>query len=613
MKYILSILIIALLCAGSESWAQTYVGYTNGTVNRKAGVRFGTDGTQGMAIYIPAEKAAALKGATLTGLRAAFSTGQITNMQIFLTRELGGQPIATASVTGAATIFKQFYFDQPVTLDGEAFYLGYTLTVSTSYSPHLFDAAADFSDGIAWALSDGNWIDVSRRGYGAPNLQLMLEDAPAFTDLIMKPIAVNGFFKVGSTAEFSGQVFNFGTAPVEGIEVLCKTGGALTRYALPEVTIAPGAVYDFNMPAQELSDQGDLSITLTAETTESTDVHPDDNYADTHIYIYPLDVQRNVLVEQFTTQQCSNCPMGHKVVEAALEKGPDNYITVAHHSGYYTDIYTMAEDNDYLWFYNSGSTFAPGVMFNRRPATDGAASVVLGANDNGEVTAGIQAASVVAPYMGITLANSYDALSGKGIVTAYVTTYQSPSDEVHRLNLCLTQDNLVGTHAGAGDGYVHNHVFRGAINGTWGEDIDLIPGQTVVRSYEYEIKDYITSSVNKVSIPTDTTRMHIVAFVSDATSSPLTCYVWNAAQIGLTEAGGIPEGIDAVSSAALPTLQVVGSQLHFAHCRRAEVWNVAGSLLHVLDHPDRLCLSRGCYIVRLTSPDGHTLTRKVSL
>ena len=34
MKHILSILIIALLCAGSESWAQTYVGYTNGTVNR---------------------------------------------------------------------------------------------------------------------------------------------------------------------------------------------------------------------------------------------------------------------------------------------------------------------------------------------------------------------------------------------------------------------------------------------------------------------------------------------------------------------------------------------------------------------------------------------------
>ena len=296
-----------------------------------------------------------------------------------------------------------------------------------------------------------------------------------------------------------------------------------------------------------------------------------------------------------------------------MEKGPDNYITVAHHSGYYTDIYTMAEDNDYLWFYNSGSTFAPGVMFNRRPATDGAASVVLGANDNGEVTAGIQAASVVAPYMGITLANSYDALSGKGIVTAYVTTYQSPSDEVHRLNLCLTQDNLVGTQAGAGDGYVHNHVFRGAINGTWGEDIELIPGQTVVRSYEYEIKDYITSPVNKVSIPTDTTRMHIVAFVSDATSSPLTCYVWNAAQIAVTEAGGIPEGITAAPSAAQPTLHVAGGQLHFAHCRRAEVWSLAGGLLHVLDHPACLSLPHGCYVVRLTSSEGSVTTRKVSL
>ena len=36
--------------------AQTYLGFTNGNVERKKGVRFGTQEKQGMAMYISAEK-----------------------------------------------------------------------------------------------------------------------------------------------------------------------------------------------------------------------------------------------------------------------------------------------------------------------------------------------------------------------------------------------------------------------------------------------------------------------------------------------------------------------------------------------------------------------------
>ena len=48
-------LLLSLLACVSIAEAQTFLGYSNGTVTRKAGVRFGTGDIQGMAIRIPKE------------------------------------------------------------------------------------------------------------------------------------------------------------------------------------------------------------------------------------------------------------------------------------------------------------------------------------------------------------------------------------------------------------------------------------------------------------------------------------------------------------------------------------------------------------------------------
>ena len=52
--------------------------------------------------------------------------------------------------------------------------------------------------------------------------------------------------------------------------------------------------------------------------------------------------------------------------------------------------------------------------------------------------------------------------------------------------------------------YVHNHVFRAAVNNTWGEDVTVNEGATTEKQYDYTLPE--NWNAEKVSV---------VAFVYD--------------------------------------------------------------------------------------------------
>ena len=56
--------------------------------------------------------------------------------------------------------------------------------------------------------------------------------------------------------------------------------------------------------------------------------------------------------------------------------------------------------------------------------------------------------------------------------------------------------------------YEHNHVFRGSVNGVWGDEISLIPGEEFI----YHIPDY------KINENWNPENMHIIAFVYNRNS-----------------------------------------------------------------------------------------------
>ena len=78
-----------------------------------------------------------------------------------------------------------------------------------------------------------------------------------------------------------------------------------------------------------------------------------------------------MLLEEFTTEKCPNCPRVANFVHKAMEE-PDfagRLNTMENHAGYYTDQLTTTFHDAWRWFYDN--EFAPAVMYDRH-ANDGA-------------------------------------------------------------------------------------------------------------------------------------------------------------------------------------------------------------------------------------------------
>lgn len=621
MNRLLALLcVVCLLLSTNTIEAQTLLGYSNGTAARKNGHRFGSAATQGMAIYITKEKAQLLKGAKIVGIQSAFGTSQVQNLKLFITKTLHEEPFFEQDATGASTSWKSFSFDTPYVMDGEAFYIGYTFEVGTTYKPLLFDESKDMAEGCSWVYQDGEWVDVSNKGLGVANIRMIAEDVPSSTDIIIKPVHVSGYYKQGQRYSFSGQLFNFGTETIRSFVLECSIGDAEPIvYKVDDVQLKTGSTYDFTLPEIEASFTGKLPFTISVNSINGgEDADTSDNLSHTEAFFYPSDVEKKILVETFTGQTCGNCPAGHVALEKAIQGMQDEFVIVSHHAGYNPDVFTTEEDVQYTWLYNSSSLYAPACTFNRMPYEDGLSSVVFITSDTRNLNAAIAKTRNLPPYVGIELGNNFDEQIRRGELNVKVHTYELPSHRPHRLNVFLIQDNIEGYQSGAGSNYNHTHVFRDALSATWGDEIELNEGTSVSKQYAYQIPDAIESTYYSASgqqaqyVDAVLENLKLVVFVSDVSDNALECFVYNAAEIEVTKQVNV--GIDATEALQNSyKLRLCGNKLYADGVfRRVSLYQTAGNC--VVDTDDMshgIALSPGVYVVRGITASGEVISDKI--
>lgn len=611
-KFILS---AALSLMGGAAVAQTTIGYTNGTCNRTKTFRVGNSTTQGMAFYLDAEKALQLKGATLQSFITHVGTNQTTDANFFITKELGNTALYSQAFTpGSALRAKEFDAATAYVFDGEPCYIGWVMNTPTTYPTLSFDLSRDFSEGTCWAYKDNGWVDVSAAGYGAPNVRIVVEGVTAFADMVAKPLQPEGYQQAGVAQVFNGQVFNYGPETVTSFDITCRLGNAEPIvYSVKDVALKSGETYDYTLPEYLTTESGILDLEVTVSNVNGAeDADATDNAGYTSTYFYPEGVEKKILLEVFTGQACGNCPAGHTALANAMKGIEDEFIEVAHHAGYYPDLFSMKEDWEYTWLYGTSGTYAPGATVNRTaiPAISNE-SVVFASNTQSYSNAAVQALRGNQPYVGITMYNEFDETSRKGTVVVDVETHIVPSDSIHTLNVWLVQDGLVSMQSGAGSNYVHNHVFRDALtNSAWGLQIPLVQGETVRRSFAYEIPEqyrasYYADTINYYTeaVPAN---MQLVAFVSDFSgSNPMACNVYNAAKIAvLTD--NMAEGIDCGELVATPSVVTVSGRTVSlpAGCAGAEVYSVTGALIHQAVGEASFTLPKGLYLIRVRMANG---------
>ena len=191
------------------------------------------------------------------------------------------------------------------------------------------------------------------------------------------------------------------------------------------------------------------------------------------IYVKPAAVSRSVLIEDFTGQRCINCPNANdEVHQLQAQYGEEAVIAVAIHSGplaFYTNnrfLGLRTETGDAYYDYWQ-IEYQPVGMVNRTGLLDYTSW-------NGKIREELQKTAPV----NITLDTK---LTGRQL--DIVTTLQGVDGTFNgKLQLWLVEDNITAFQmmpdGSRQDDYVHQHVFRAAVNGTWGEELSIREGES---------------------------------------------------------------------------------------------------------------------------------------
>lgn len=209
------------------------------------------------------------------------------------------------------------------------------------------------------------------------------------------------------------------------------------------------------------------------------------------IYVKPAEVGRAILIEDFTGQRCINCPTGTEIINGIVDTyGEDNVIAVGIHSGPLgfagnsktVGLMTDTGNEYYTRWDKENKMGQPWVIFNRKTSPD---------SHYNNWAAMVSTIISEKANLSVKIANAYDA------ATRTLTTTVG-ADGVNgtvngKLQVWIVEDGVKALQmmpdGSANKEYIHNHVFRAAVNGTWGEDVTVKEGETTTKQYQYVLPE----------------------------------------------------------------------------------------------------------------------------
>lgn len=209
------------------------------------------------------------------------------------------------------------------------------------------------------------------------------------------------------------------------------------------------------------------------------------------IYVKPAEVGRAVLIEDLTGQRCINCPTGTDIINGIIQTyGEDNVIAVGIHCGPLgfkgnakrVGLMTDTGDEYYTYWANGTNLGQPSAIFNRKK----------GPSDNlNNWAAEVGLIISEKANLSIDITNAYDAK--KRELTTKVGAFGVNGTVNGKLQVWIVEDGIKAMQmmpdGSANQEYIHNHVFRAAVNGTWGEEVTVKEGETTSKDYSYVLPE----------------------------------------------------------------------------------------------------------------------------
>lgn len=500
--------ILALLLAllGVNAYAVNTLTIGNCNTRITSSVAIGAD-RGGSALFFPATTMEGYKGCKIVevqiGMDVTTSGGAV---QIFLTHDLQAEPFYSETLDALKRGWNTYTLKEPYTIDGQALYIGYTLD-GVKYLSY----ASKFADGEEWVMQKNKgWLRYDGKSSAA--ILAVVEGSKLNPrNARLSRARVPGYVVRGETIGYEGTVQNLGAEDITSLTfALMKDGKPVQTETLDGLHIAPRAEDDFALTTFALQEEGESDLCLSIVKVNGADdaVTADNTSRTQHTLCRDSYTKRKVLLEFFSTERCTACPEGHKYIDDMFAD-VDDIVEIGHHSGFYTDQFTIPESVDYEWFYNPTNKYAPAVMFDRANLSDTYPTLF---------TYGVPVVKPTnAPELLYKECGSVPALVSLNIAHELVGRHLTmtvdgsqllpiASPDSVRLCVFLTEDSIyTTTQVGATKtGFYHRFVARKSLTATWGNNIDL---DGFAKTYEADLPE-----------EWDASKMRIVAFVVNRNS-----------------------------------------------------------------------------------------------
>jgi len=238
---------------------------------------------------------------------------------------------------------------------------------------------------------------------------------------------------------------------------------------------------------------------------------------------------KKVLLEDYTGQQCGNCPRAAEKAVELQEIYGDQLVVMAVHAGFFastsssypTDFTTGAGDD---WDTNFGNSSAgnPNGQIDRVNFPNGH---IYQYSQWGQI---IDEQLQSEPQIGIQIMASHNEAANLICVDTQTEVYNTIDHDLN-ITVVILENGLISNQTDYSvpsqhiEDYEQNHVLRKSLNGSWGENL----GQESYLEHDFIINRYST----EVSTEWNIENMLVLAFVSN----PETYEVLQVEEVHITE------------------------------------------------------------------------------
>ena len=473
-------------------------------------------------------------GSKIVGVRIGLTEDMPNGVKLFVRNGLDGKNLFEM-ITGS--LFKGW---NDVDFGTVVDYPQNDLVIGCADAQYVGMSGDAWPDGY-WILSQDKWLDESSKTGQSLCLQALVE-GNSYTTNDAAILSIDASY-AGKSKRFavSGKLRNNTNQYASTATIAYNIDGQKGECETSFDEILPGEIGSFSIDLDAPDKIGKYDVQASVKSINGVaDEYDSNNAASTSVTVVGEVIPKNVLIEEFTSQDCVNCPSGQARIEEGVE-GVSNYVLVAHHYGFAPDIFTAPDSYLLQRFYNSENTFAPAMMIDRTNMSKVGIETpgpIMSVYDGSIIRSLIDMQSSPVSLVAIDIKRNYDETTRElriGVSSHVVEGFEVKGSPV--LTVLLLEDGVIAEQKPNFKEYVHNNACRRFVSSANGDALTFIEGHDAEKTYTEQIPEGWNAS-----------NMRIVAFVSNYDAEDCNnCEVYNAEVVKLVGKDNVETGVMSVN------------------------------------------------------------------